>query len=33
MAVVAMLIFLVLTINLIIDLVLPLFDPRVKTSK
>lgn len=30
MAVVTMLIFLVLTINLIIDLLLPLFDPRVK---
>lgn len=33
MAVVAMLIFMVLTINLIIDLCLPLFDPRVKNSK
>ncbi|MDQ3539534.1 MAG: ABC transporter permease, partial [Chloroflexota bacterium] len=32
MAVVAMLIFLVLTINLIIDLCLPLIDPRVKSA-
>ena len=32
MAVVAMLIFLVLTINLIIDLSLPLIDPRVKSG-
>lgn len=32
MAVVAMLIFLVLTINLIIDLCLPLIDPRVKSG-
>jgi peptide/nickel transport system permease protein len=33
MAIVSVLIFFVLTINLIIDLILPIFDPRVKYAK